>query len=414
MIQDIMPGTEEQLNKEMTTGYIGFDPTADSLHIGSLVPILLLVHFQKAGHKPIALVGGATGMVGDPSGKSEERNLLSEEALQKNVAGVKAQLEKFLDFNPTLPNAAEMANNYDWFKTISFIDFLRDAGKHITVNYMMAKDSVKKRIEGETGISYTEFAYQLMQGYDFYWLYNHKNCKLQMGGSDQWGNMTTGTELIRRKCGGEAFVFTNPLITKADGGKFGKTESGNVWLDANRTTPYQFYQFWLNASDTDAEKWIKIFTFLSKDAIEMLIHEHKMDPSARVLQKTLAQEITCFVHGKGEFEKAVETTQKLFANQNAPAESLSIEDLEGMEGVVKSDYSKEKISAGIDVVTFLAETEILSSKGEARKLVQAGGISINRKKVNAVDFKIEASLLLHDTYIVIQKGKKNYYLVKAV
>ena len=414
MIQDIMPGTEEQLNKEMTTGYIGFDPTADSLHIGSLVPILLLVHFQKAGHKPIALVGGATGMVGDPSGKSEERNLLSEEALQKNVAGVKAQLEKFLDFNPTLPNAAEMANNYDWFKTISFIDFLRDAGKHITVNYMMAKDSVKKRIEGETGISYTEFAYQLMQGYDFYWLYNYKNCKLQMGGSDQWGNMTTGTELIRRKCGGEAFVFTNPLITKADGGKFGKTESGNVWLDANRTTPYQFYLFWLNASDADAEKWIKIFTFLSKDAIEMLIHEHKMDPSARVLQKTLAQEITCFVHGKGEFEKAVETTQKLFANQNAPAESLSIEDLEGMEGVVKSDYSKEKISAGIDVVTFLAETEILSSKGEARKLVQAGGISINRKKVNAVDFKIEASLLLHDTYIVIQKGKKNYYLVKAV
>lgn len=414
MIQDIMPGTEEQLNKEMTTGYIGFDPTADSLHIGSLVPILLLVHFQKAGHKPIALVGGATGMVGDPSGKSEERNLLSEETLQKNVAGVKAQLEKFLDFNPTLPNAAEMANNYDWFKTISFIDFLRDAGKHITVNYMMAKDSVKKRIEGETGISYTEFAYQLMQGYDFYWLYNYKNCKLQMGGSDQWGNMTTGTELIRRKCGGEAFVFTNPLITKADGGKFGKTESGNVWLDANRTTPYQFYQFWLNASDTDAEKWIKIFTFLSRDAIEMLIHEHKMDPSARVLQKTLAQEITCFVHGKEEFEKAVETTQKLFANQNAPAESLSIDDLEGMEGVVKTDYSKEKISAGIDVVSFLAETEILSSKGEARKLVQAGGISINRKKVNAVDFKIESSLLLHDTYILVQKGKKNYYLVKAV
>lgn len=414
MIQDIMPGTEEQLNKEMTTGYIGFDPTADSLHIGSLVPILLLVHFQKAGHKPIALVGGATGMVGDPSGKSEERNLLSEETLQKNVAGVKAQLEKFLDFNPTLPNAAEMANNYDWFKTISFIDFLRDAGKHITVNYMMAKDSVKKRIEGETGISYTEFAYQLMQGYDFYWLYMHKNCKLQMGGSDQWGNMTTGTELIRRKCGGEAFVFTNPLITKADGGKFGKTESGNVWLDADRTTPYQFYQFWLNASDTDAEKWIKIFTFLSRDAIEMLIHEHKMDPSARVLQKTLAQEITCFVHGKEEFEKAVETTQKLFANQNAPAVSLSIEDLEGMEGVVKSDYSKEKISAGTDIVSFLAETEILSSKGEARKLVQAGGISINRKKVNAVDFKIESSLLLHDTYILVQKGKKNYYLVKAV
>lgn len=414
MIQDIMPGTEEQLNKEMTTGYIGFDPTADSLHIGSLVPILLLVHFQKAGHKPIALVGGATGMVGDPSGKSEERNLLSEEALQKNVAGVKAQLEKFLDFNAALPNAAEMANNYDWFKNISFIDFLRDAGKHITVNYMMAKDSVKKRIEGETGISYTEFAYQMMQGYDFYWLYQHKNCKLQMGGSDQWGNMTTGTELIRRKAAGEAFVFTNPLITKADGGKFGKTESGNVWLDPNRTSPYQFYQFWLNASDTDAEKWIKIFTFLSKDAIDMLIHEHKMNPAERVLQKTLAQEITTFVHGKEEYNKAVETTQKLFANQNAPAESLSIEDLEGMEGVVKSDFAKEKIAAGIDVVSFLAETAIFPSKGEARKTVQGGGVSINRKKVEGIDFRIETNLLLHNQYLLVQKGKKNYYLVKAI
>ncbi|MBK8141861.1 MAG: tyrosine--tRNA ligase [Chitinophagaceae bacterium] len=414
MIQDIMPGTEEHLSKEMTTGYIGFDPTADSLHIGSLVPILLLVHFQKAGHKPIALVGGATGMVGDPSGKSEERNLLSEEALQKNVAGVKAQLEKFLDFNPSLQNAAEMANNYDWFKSISFIDFLRDAGKHITVNYMMAKDSVKKRIEGETGISYTEFAYQLMQGYDFYWLYQHKNCKLQMGGSDQWGNMTTGTELIRRKCGGEAFVFTNPLITKADGGKFGKTESGNVWLDANRTSPFQFYQFWLNASDTDAEKWIKIFTFLSKDAIEMLVHEHKMNPAARVLQKTLAQEITIFVHGKDEYEKAIETTQKLFANQNAPAESLSAEDLENLEGVVKSNFSKEKITAGIDIVSFLAETAIFDSKGNARKNVQGGGVSINRKKVEAADFKIDPSLLLHDKYILVQKGKKNYYLVKVI
>ena len=414
MIQDIMPGTEEHLNKEMTTGYIGFDPTADSLHIGSLVPILLLVHFQKAGHKPIALVGGATGMVGDPSGKSEERNLLSEEALQKNVAGVKAQLEKFLDFNPSLQNAAEMANNYDWFKSISFIDFLRDAGKHITVNYMMAKDSVKKRIEGETGISYTEFAYQLMQGYDFYWLYQHKNCKLQMGGSDQWGNMTTGTELIRRKCGGEAFVFTNPLITKADGGKFGKTESGNVWLDANRTSPFQFYQFWLNASDTDAEKWIKIFTFLSKDAIEMLVHEHKMNPAARVLQKTLAQEITIFVHGKDEYEKAIETTHKLFANQNAPAESLSAEDLENLEGVVKSNFSKEKITAGIDIVSFLAETAIFDSKGNARKNVQGGGVSINRKKVEAADFKIDPSLLLHDKYILVQKGKKNYYLVQVI
>jgi len=414
MIQDIMPGTEEQLNKEMTTGYIGFDPTADSLHIGSLVPILLLVHFQKAGHKPIALVGGATGMVGDPSGKSEERNLLSEETLQKNVAGVKAQLEKFLDFNPSLPNAAEMANNYDWFRNISFIDFLREAGKHITVNYMMAKDSVKKRIEGDTGISYTEFAYQLMQGYDFYWLYQHKNCKLQMGGSDQWGNMTTGTELIRRKCGGEAFVFTNPLITKTDGGKFGKTESGNVWLDAARTTPYQFYQFWLNASDTDAEKWVRIFTFLTRDAIEILIHEHKMNPAERVLQKTLAQEITIFVHGKEEYEKAVETTQKLFANQNAPAESLSIEDMEGMEGIVKSNFSKEKITAGIDIVSFLAETAIFDSKGNARKNIQGGGVSINRKKVEAADFKIDTSLLLHDKYILVQKGKKNYYLVQAI
>lgn len=413
MISDKMPGTEEQLLKEMTTGYIGFDPTADSLHIGSLVPILLLVHFQRAGHKPIALVGGATGMIGDPSGKSEERNLLSEEALQKNVAGVKAQLEQFLNFDPSLPNAAEMVNNYDWFKPITFIDFLRDTGKHITVNYMMAKDSVKKRIEGETGISYTEFAYQLMQGYDFYWLYQHKNCKLQMGGSDQWGNMTTGTELIRRKCGGEAFVFTNPLITKADGGKFGKTESGNVWLDPVRTTPYQFYQFWLNASDTDAEKWIKIFTFLPKEEVEQLIAAHTANPGARTLQKKLAEEITCFVHGKEEYEKAVETTQKLFANQNAPAESLSVEDLEGLEGVVKMDYAKDKINAGTDIVSFLAESGILASKGEARKLVEGGGISINRKKAEGVKMVIGTDLLLHGRYILVQKGKKNYYLVNV-
>jgi tyrosyl-tRNA synthetase len=413
MIQDIMPGTEDQLKKEMTTGYIGFDPTADSLHIGSLVPILLLVHFQKAGHKPIALVGGATGMVGDPSGKSEERNLLSEDTLEKNIAGVKAQLEKYLDFDQTRPNAAELVNNYDWFKPISFIDFLRDAGKHITVNYMMAKDSVKKRIEGETGISYTEFAYQLMQGYDFYWLYHNKNCKLQMGGSDQWGNMTTGTELIRRKVSGEAFVFTNPLITKADGGKFGKTESGNVWLDPNRTTPYQFYQFWLNASDTDAEKWIKIFTFLSQQDVENVLTDHKKDASQRILQKRLAEEITIFVHGKEEYEKAVETTQKLFANQNAPAESLSIEDLEGMEGVVKSDFAKEKIKAGIDVVSFLAETGIFPSKGEARKTVQGGGVSINRKKIETIQLTIDDSLLLHNKYLLVQKGKKNYFLVNA-
>jgi tyrosyl-tRNA synthetase len=409
-----MPGTEEQLSKEMTAAYIGFDPTADSLHIGSLVPILLLVHLQKAGHKPIALVGGATGMVGDPSGKSEERNLLNEEELKKNVAGVKAQLEKFLDFNPSLPNAAEMVNNYDWFKTISFIEFLRDAGKHITVNYMMSKDSVKKRIEGDAGISYTEFAYQMMQGYDFYWLYKNKKCKLQMGGSDQWGNIVTGTELIRKKAGGEAFAFTCPLITKADGSKFGKTEDGNVWLDAKRTSPFQFFQFWLNASDEDAEKWIKIFTFLSKDAVEMLIHEHTMDPSARVLQKTLAQEVTIFVHGEEEFKKAVETTQKLFSNQNAPAESLSIEDLEGMDGVVKISFANDKIAAGIDVVSFLAETTIFPSKGEARKMIQGGGVSINRKKVESEKMKVENSLLLHDRYILIQKGKKNYYLVEAI
>jgi tyrosyl-tRNA synthetase len=414
MIQDIMPGTEEQLKKEMTTGYIGFDPTADSLHIGSLVPILLLVHFQKAGHKPIALVGGATGMVGDPSGKSEERNLLSEEILQKNVAGVKAQLERFLDFDVSKPNAAEMANNYDWFRNISFIDFLRDAGKHITVNYMMAKDSVKKRIDGDTGISYTEFAYQLMQGYDFYWLYQHKNCKLQMGGSDQWGNMTTGTELIRRKTGGEAFVFTNPLITKSDGGKFGKTESGNIWLDANKTSAYQFYQFWLNASDVDAEKWIKIFTFLPKEEIDALLTAHAKDPGQRTLQKRLAETITRFVHGKEELDKAIGTTQKLFDNQNAPAESLSIEDLEGMEGVVKTDFAKNRITAGIDIVSFLAETNIFPSKGEARKTVQGGGVSINRHKISDITQQIGASILLHDQYILVQKGKKSYFLVKAI
>ncbi len=411
MIRDIMPGTEEQLKKEMTSAYIGFDPTADSLHIGSLVPILILVHLQKAGHKPIALVGGATGMVGDPSGKSEERNLLSEETLRHNEEGVKKQLMQFLDFNPALPNAAEMVNNYDWFRDMSFLQFIRDVGKHITVNYMMAKDSVKKRIEGESGMSFTEFTYQLVQGYDFYWLYKNKNCKLQMGGSDQWGNIVTGTELIRRKDGGEVFAFTCPLITKADGGKFGKTEAGNVWLDPNRTSPYQFYQFWLNASDEDAEKWISIFTFLSRDAIQMLIHEHKADPSARVLQKTLAQEVTVFVHGKDEYEKAVQTTRKLFDNQQAPAESLSVEDLEEMEGIVKSSYAREKIAAGIDVVSFLAETAILPSKGEARKMVQGGGISINRKKIDNPGFKVDSSLLLHGKHILVQKGKKNYYLV---
>ena len=414
MIQDMMPGTEEQLSKEMTSAYIGFDPTADSLHIGSLVPILLLVHLQKAGHKPFALVGGATGMVGDPSGKSEERNLLSEEVLKHNQEGVKKQLMQYLDFNPVLKNAAEMVNNYEWFKKITFLDFIRDVGKHITVNYMMSKDSVKKRLEGETGMSFTEFTYQLVQGYDFYWLYQNKNCKLQMGGSDQWGNIVTGTELIRRKAGGEAFAFTCPLITKADGGKFGKTESGNVWLDANRTSPYQFYQFWLNASDTDAEKWIKIFTFLNQLQINLLLDEHKKDASKRLLQKKLAQEITTFVHGNQEYEKAIETTLKLFANQSASAGSLSIEDLEEMEGLVKIDFAQDKISASIDVVSFLADTGVFASKGEARKTVQGGGVSINRKKIEAIDFIVNSSLLLHKKYILVQKGKKNYYLVQAV
>lgn len=411
MIADIMPGTEEQLLKEMTTGYVGFDPTADSLHIGSLVPILLLVHMQKAGHKPVALVGGATGMVGDPSGKSAERNLLDETTLAKNVAGIKAQLEKFLDFDTAKQNAALMTNNYDWFKAISFIDFLRDTGKHITVNYMMAKDSVKKRIEGDTGISYTEFAYQLMQGYDFYWLYNNLNCKLQFGGSDQWGNMTTGTELIRRKSGGEAFVFTCPLITKADGGKFGKTESGNIWLDANRTTPFQFYQFWLNASDADASKWMKIFTFLNETTINSLVTEHDANPSARILQKALAKEVTIFVHGIEEYNKAIETTEKLFANANAPAESLSVDDLENMDGVQKINFSKTIVDAGIDIVTFLADTTIFPSKGEAKKMVAGGGISINRNKIDSLQFNVDSSLLLHNKYILAQKGKKNYYLI---
>ena len=413
MIQDIMPGTEEQLNKEITSAYIGFDPTADSLHIGSLVPILLLYHLQKAGHKPIALVGGATGMVGDPSGKSEERNLLSEEVLRHNVEGVKKQLMQFLDFDRSRPNGAEIVNNYDWFKGMDFLSFIRDVGKHITVNYMMAKDSVKKRIDGD-GMSFTEFTYQLVQGYDFYWLYTNMNCKLQMGGSDQWGNIVTGTELIRRKSGGEAFAFTCPLITKADGTKFGKTEQGNVWLDPQKTSPYQFYQFWLNASDADAEKWIRIFTFLSLEEIEDISGEHLKDQSKRMLQKRLAKEITEFVHGREELQKAIETTEKLFANQTASAESLSVEDLEGMEGVIKSDFDKNKLSPGIDVVSFLAETSIFPSKGEARKTIQGGGVSINRRKIDNVQLPIDNSLLLHNKYILVQKGKKNYYLVKAV
>lgn len=414
MVQDMIPGTDEQLKKEITTGYIGFDPTATSLHIGSLVPILLLVHMQRAGHKPIALVGGATGMIGDPSGKSEERNLLNETQLAENVAGIKAQLEKYLDFDPSKPNAALMVNNYDWFKNISFIDFLRDAGKHITVNYMMAKDSVKKRFDGEVGISYTEFAYQLMQGYDFYHLFKENNCKLQMGGSDQWGNITTGSEFVRRKAQGEAFAFTCPLIKKSDGTKFGKTESGNVWLDAERTTPYQFYQFWLNASDADAENWIKIFTFLDEPTITGLIETHGQDPAKRLLQKALAKEVTTFVHGPEAYEQAIATTEKLFADQNKPAEEMSIDDLEGMAGIIKATISREAIAAGMDIVSILADAKITASKGEARKLVQGGGIQLNRKKVEDTQWTVYADGLLHNKYLLLQKGKKNYYLVEAV
>ncbi|MGZ8544149.1 MAG: tyrosine--tRNA ligase [Flavisolibacter sp.] len=412
LIQDIMPGTEEQLLKECTSGYVGFDPTADSLHIGSLVPILLLVHLQKAGHKPFALVGGATGMVGDPSGKSAERNLLDEASLQKNVEGIRRQLSRFLDFNSGGPTSAELVNNFDWFKDFNFLHFIRDVGKHITVNYMMSKDSVRKRIEGDAGISFTEFTYQLIQGYDFYWLFQHKKCKLQMGGSDQWGNITTGTELIRRKTGGESFAFTCPLVTKADGGKFGKTESGNVWLDAEKTSPYQLYQFWLNASDADAEKWIKIFTFLDQIEINNLVEAHQKDASQRILQKRLAEELSVFVHGQEEYQKAIDTTEKLFARQNAPADTLTLEDLEGMDGIVHVAYEKDKLSPGVDPVSFLADTTIFPSKGEARKMIQNGGVSLNRNKIAMTD-TISETNLLHGKYLLVQKGKKNYYLVNV-
>ncbi|HEV7621003.1 MAG TPA: tyrosine--tRNA ligase, partial [Flavisolibacter sp.] len=404
---------EDQLLKESTSGYVGFDPTSDSLHIGSLVPILLLVHMQKSGHKPIALVGGATGMIGDPSGKNTERNLLSEELLNKNLEGIKIQLKKFLDFDSGKTTAAEMVNNYDWFRNMNLLNFIRDTGKHITVNYMMSKDSVRKRIESEAGISFTEFTYQLIQGYDFYWLYKNKNCKLQMGGSDQWGNITTGAELIRRKTGGQAFAFTCPLLTKADGGKFGKTEQGNVWLDPLKTTPFQFYQFWLNAADADAEKWIRIFTFLTKEDIDELIKAHKQDESKRILQKRLAKELTLFVHGEQEYKNAIITTEKLFAQQTAPADSLSVTDLENMQGITRIEYDKQKLQEGVDIVNFLAETNIFPSKGEARKMIQNGGVSINRNKVESVTDMIDQKLLLHNKYLLIQKGKKNYYLLIA-
>jgi len=417
MLQDMMPGTEEQLQKEMTTGYIGFDPTADSLHIGNLVPIMLLVHLQRAGHKPLALVGGATGMVGDPSGKSEERNLLSEEVLQHNLVCVKKQLQKFLDFESGQPNAAEMVNNYDWFRDFSFLDFIRDVGKHITVNYMMAKDSVKKRLQGESGMSFTEFTYQLVQGYDFYHLYTHKNCKLQMGGSDQWGNIVTGTELIRRKAGGEAFAFTCPLITKADGGKFGKSEQGNVWLDANKTSPYQFYQFWLNVADADAERYIRIFTFLSRQEIEQLVTEHQQAPHLRILQKRLAQEVTCFIHGEKEYDFAVKASDILFGNATSELlQSLNEKQLlQVLDGVPQVEMPLARLRAdGLDIVGFLAETNIFPSKGEARKMVQSGGVSINKEKVSSIDFTITETVLINGKYILVQKGKKNYFLVKGI
>ena len=409
MIQDIIPGTEEQLAKEITTGYIGFDPTADSLHIGSLVPIILLVHLQKCGHKPIALVGGATGMIGDPSGKSEERNLLDDAVLLHNQQGIRKQLEKFLDFN-SVKNAAEMVNNADWFRDMNFLHFIRDIGKHITVNYMMSKDSVKKRLEGDSGMSFTEFTYQLIQGYDFYWLYKNKGCKLQMGGSDQWGNIVTGSEIVRKKTRGEVFAFTCPLIRKSDGGKFGKTETGNIWLDADKTSPYQFYQFWLNASDADAEMWIKIFTFLNHGTIETLIAQHKEEPSKRLLQKKLAGEITQWVHGQENLQIAIDTSQKLFENLQAPASDLSEDDLQNIEGIVTSAFSMEEFM-NADLASVLVQAGIFPSKGEAKKMVANGGLSINRNKVRDLQARTEKSMLLHGRYVLIQKGKKNYYLL---
>lgn len=412
MIHDAMPGTEEQLNKEITSGYIGFDPTADSLHIGNLVQIMTLVHFQQCGHKPFALVGGATGMVGDPSGKSAERNLLSEDVLRHNQACVKAQLEKFLDFGSGV-NSAELVNNYDWFKEFKFLDFIRDVGKHITINYMMAKDSVKNRLE--SGLSFTEFSYQLVQGYDFYYLYTHKNCKLQMGGSDQWGNIVTGTELIRRKINGDAYALTTPLIKKADGTKFGKTEQGNVWLDAKRTSPYAFYQYWLNASDEDAANFIKIFTLKNKEEIDTLVSEHAQAPHLRKLQQTLAQDITIRVHSESEYNRAVKASGILFGNA-ATEELESLDEsllLNVLEGVPKATISKSTWENNPSVTELLSETTaglIFSSKGEARKMIQGGGVSINKIKVTDPNQKSDYTLL-HNRYLLAQKGRKNYYLI---
>jgi len=413
MIHDIMPGTEEQLKKELSTAYVGIDPTADSLHIGHLVSVMLLKHFQKAGHKPLVLIGGATGMIGDPSGKSEERNLLDEETLRHNVESIKKQLVKFLDFDSEKSNCAEIVNNYDWTKDYTFLTFLRDIGKHITVNYMMSKDSVKKRLE--TGLSFTEFSYQLLQGYDFYWLFKNKNCKLQMGGADQWGNIVTGTELIRRKASGEAFAITTPLLTKADGGKFGKTESGNVWLDPEKTSPYKFYQFWLNCSDEDAVKYTRIFTFYSQAETELMIKEHLESPHFRLLQKTLAKDITLCVHGEKDYEAAVEASSILFGNGTAENLKNISENmfLSVFEGIPQSKIDKESLQNGINIIEFLTEkTKVFASKGEARRLLKENGVSINKEKVNE-DFVVTASLLLNNKYILAQKGKKNYFVIIA-
>ena len=419
MIHQMMPGTDEQLKKEMTTAYLGIDPTADSLHIGHLVGVMILKHFQRSGHKPIALVGGATGMIGDPSMKSQERKLLDEETLRHNQEAIKKQLAKFLDFESDAPNAAEMVNNYDWMKNFSFLDFIRDVGKHITVNYMMAKDSVKKRLSGESqqGMSFTEFSYQLVQGYDFLNLYREKNCKLQLGGSDQWGNMTTGTELIRRIEGkDDAFALTCPLITKADGGKFGKTESGNVWLDPARTSPYKFYQFWLNVSDADAEKYIKIFTALSREEIEALVAEQAEDPGRRPLQKRLAQEITTMVHSAADYEAAVEASQILFSNKAADALRKLDEAtlLDVFDGVPTFEVSRADIEAGIRMADLLTEkAPVFPSKAEMRKLVQGGGFSINKEKVTDPQITASPEMLLDGKYIIVQKGKKQYFLIIA-
>jgi tyrosyl-tRNA synthetase len=414
MIHDIMPGTEELLNREITTAYVGIDPTADSLHIGHLVSIMMLKHLQLSGHKPIALVGGATGMIGDPSGKSEERNLLDEAALRHNQQFIEKQLHKFLDFSPECTNRAELVNNYDWMKEFSFLGFLREVGKHLTVNYMMAKDSVKKRLE--TGLSFTEFTYQLVQGYDFYHLYREKNCKLQMGGSDQWGNITAGSELIRRKDGGEVFALTCPLITKADGGKFGKTEEGTVWLDPRYTSPYKFYQFWINTSDEDAEKYIKIFTLLTKEEINGLIAEHLQAPHTRILQKRLAMELTVMVHAQEDYDTAVDASLILFGKGTTETlKKLSAGDLLAVfEGVPQVKISKVELAEGINVLDLLAvKSDVFPSKGEARRTIKGGGVSINKEKVQDAEQIVSSPVLLQDKFILVQRGKKNYYLLCA-